>query len=61
MVSKEAVNYRKATGKHNCGNCVMFHRDSAPSHTDIHLYSGKCDLVIGSINAEDTCDRWEAK
>lgn len=61
MVSKEAVNYRKATGKQNCGNCVMFHRDQAPAHADIYLYSGKCDLVIGNINAKDTCDRWEAK
>ena len=61
MVTKESVNYRPATGKQRCGNCVMFHRDKAPPQTDIYLYSGRCDLVKGFINAEDTCDKWEAK
>src|SRR5215469_8235600 len=49
QVSKESVNYRPATGNHKCGNCVMFHQN------------GTCDLVMGKISPEDTCDRWEAK
>jgi hypothetical protein len=49
MVSKESVNYRPAEGKRHCGNCVMFHP------------GGTCDLVMGHIRPEDTCDRWEAK
>lgn len=31
-----------------CGTCVMFHRS-------------RCDLVRGVIEAENVCDRWEAR
>lgn len=44
-VSKESVNYRPASGKQRCGNCVMFR-------------PGSCTLVEGKIEAGDTCDRW---
>ena len=55
QVSKEVVNYRPADTERHCGNCVMFHSVSA-----VHL-TGRCDLVLGQIYFDDTCDRWEAK
>jgi hypothetical protein len=62
QVSKEVVNYRPADTERHCGNCVMFHslfriRDSQYDIGNI----GTCDLVMGAIMNEDTCDRWEAK
>ena len=50
-VSKQVVNYREADGKRRCGNCGMFHRVRGS-------YQGKCDLVLGSIHPDDTCDEW---
>lgn len=52
-VSKRAVNYREASGKQRCGNCGMFHPD--PPHP------GRCDLVLGDIEAAMTCDEWIKK
>jgi 8-oxo-dGTP diphosphatase len=49
---KDEVNYRKATGKERCGNCVMF-RLHPPD-----FESGACTLVRGLINEDDTCDEW---
>ena len=46
-VSKSSVNYRKASGTKECGNCDMYH----PRHTE-------CDLVAGVINSYMVCDRW---
>lgn len=48
-LTKQQVNYRPAESTKRCRNCVMFHTD------------GTCDLVIGNIKPEDTCDRWEAR
>jgi len=53
-LTKASVHYREATGKHNCGNCAMFHVSQGRNH-------GYCDLVRGVIRAQDTCDRWVAK
>jgi hypothetical protein len=50
-VSKQVVNYREADGKRRCGNCGMFHRVRGS-------YQGKCDLVLGFIHPDDTCDEW---
>jgi len=50
--SKASVNYRHATGKHRCGNCVMFRLHSPD------FESGGCTLVKGAIKASDTCDKW---
>lgn len=50
-VSKAAVNYREATGKQRCGNCGMFHKGNP----------GSCDLVLGAIYADDTCNEWVKK
>jgi 8-oxo-dGTP diphosphatase len=52
MVSKASVHYREGTDDRRCGNCVMFHYGRLNS---------TCDLVTGSIDSEDVCDRWEAK
>lgn len=49
-VSKQSVHYRPKSGKHRCGNCVMFH----------HL-SGLCDLVKGHIYPDYVCDKWESE
>lgn len=49
MVSKASVDYRPASDpKRECGTCVMFH-------------DGRCDLVRGVIEADHTCDKWEAR
>lgn len=49
-VSKESVGYRPAADPaRSCGTCVMFRP------------GGTCDLVRGSISADATCDRWEAR
>lgn len=48
-LTKRQVHYREAESTKRCRNCVMFHTD------------GTCDLVIGNIKPEDTCDRWEAR
>lgn len=45
-VSKESVDYRKATSTHKCGNCDMY-----SDHN--------CTLVAGHIEPDDVCDRWE--
>lgn len=47
-VSKQSVNYRKATGTRHCGSCAMFH-------------NGTCDLVMGKIERQYVCDRWVKK
>jgi len=50
-VSKESVHYRPAASRaRSCGTCVMFHLDT---HS--------CDLVSGSIDLIDVCDRWEGR
>lgn len=46
-LTKQSVNYRPADTFRHCGSCVMFQGDS-------------CDLVMGLIDSEDVCDRWEA-
>lgn len=53
-VSKPSVNYRPSTGTRRCGNCDMY---SAVLGTG----QGSCTLVVGSIDPEDVCDKWEAK
>jgi hypothetical protein len=53
-VSKASVNYRSGTNAEHCGNCVMF-LPSEPRADD-----GRCTLVEGPIDADDTCDEWEA-
>jgi len=50
--TKAQVNYRKATGKHCCGNCTMF-RLHPPD-----FESGACTLVKGIIDEADVCDEW---
>jgi len=47
-VSKASVNYRAGTDARRCGTCVMFHAN------------GTCDLVVGDIQPDAVCDRWEA-
>lgn len=50
-VPKESVHYRPAASRaRSCGTCVMFHLDT---HS--------CDLVSGSIDLIDVCDRWEGR
>jgi len=50
-VSKESVHYRPAESRaRSCGTCVMFHLDTH-----------ECDLVWGSIDLIDVCDRWEGR
>lgn len=49
-VSKTSVNYREAAGSKRCGNCGMF-----------HAKENRCDLVLGSIHKDDTCDEWVKK
>jgi mutator protein MutT len=51
-VSKASVNYRPASGPHRCGTCTMF-RPAEPRGDD-----GRCTLVEGPVDADDTCDRW---
>ena len=58
MVSKESVHYREGTPEQHCGNCVMFH--SLFRIPDQRYDIGICDLVLGAIMNEDTCDEWEA-
>lgn len=50
--TKDQVNYRRATGRHHCGNCVMF-RLHPPD-----FESGACTLVRGLIDEADVCDEW---
>ena len=57
-MSKASVNYRAATGKQRCGNCVMFRPSQAESAITL---CGRCTLVEGPIRAEDTCDRWAVR
>lgn len=54
-VSKAAVNYREAESKERCGNCVMFRTNGKSFAT------GKCDLVMGMIYKDDTCDEFVKK
>jgi len=56
-LTKASVHYREATGKHNCGNCAMFH----PRERGVPRGAGTCDLVRGIIHAGDLCDRWVAR
>ena len=46
---KASVNYRKATGTSNCGNCRYM------------LADGRCKRVKGMVDPKDVCDVWEAK
>ncbi len=46
---KSSVNYRHATGEHNCGNCRYM------------LPDGHCRRVKGMVDPTDVCDVWEAK
>lgn len=43
---KESVNYREATDEKTCGACLYFQEPAA------------CEIVDGTIEAEDTCDLW---
>lgn len=47
-LAKSAVHYRAGTDLEHCGICAMYK-------------NGKCDLVEGSIDSEDRCDRWVPK
>lgn len=57
-VSKISVNYRPASGKHECGNCAMFKPGSSVTEGE---HTGTCDLVVGLIYADDVCDKWVKK
>lgn len=48
---KFMVGYEKAKkdATEKCGNCVMFQEPN------------RCTLVMGNIDKQDVCDRWEAK
>lgn len=49
-VSKESVQYRKATDQDKrCGACSMYRA------------GGECTAVRGSIKPSDTCRLWEKK
>lgn len=51
--SKAEVNYRSASGEQRCGNCRFFVPGVKRS------FRGQCQLVEGSISADDVCDLWE--
>lgn len=56
-LTKEAVNYRKASGPRRCGACSMYRREiRKPDGSE-----GFCTLVKGEIRAMMTCDRWARK
>jgi hypothetical protein len=55
-VSKESVDYRKATSSKRCGTCSMY-IDNKHKQND----SGRCTLVEGLIRLGDTCNRWQAE
>lgn len=55
QLGKAEVNYRQGTLEEHCGNCAMF--TLANGATAI----GRCNLVIGIIDASGVCDRWEAR
>jgi 8-oxo-dGTP pyrophosphatase MutT (NUDIX family) len=52
-VSRESVNYRAGTRSRRCGTCSMY---SGGTYS-----SGSCTLVVGQIDPDDVCDRWEAE
>lgn len=53
-LSKRSVNYRKATGRDNCGNCIhdLYKEGDKVAH---------CAIVAGIITSKDTCDRHKRK
>lgn len=46
--TKAEANYTKMTDTESCGICE-------------HFDAGRCDLVVGSIDADYVCDYWEAR
>lgn len=50
-ITKAQAGYRPAEGlREACGACAMF-----------RPHNRSCSLVVGTIRAEDTCERWEPK
>lgn len=58
QVSKESVDYRLGSYARHCGNCVMFHGQHTQKGYTYEV--GTCDLVLGRIQTQAVCDRWEA-
>lgn len=46
--TRKKVNFRKATGNKSCGNCIMRH-------------GNKCDILLGTVEKIDLCDKWAKK
>ena len=59
MLGKDSVNYRASDGNESCGGCRWF-TPNMDFETGEPTEFGWCNLVVGDINAADTCDRHES-